>query len=70
MNLTPLFYPFVFKLKRLNGKYGLPPLPHANVRLHAGCDPGSLTLKQLRRTVTEHALVELARIKRTRRATP
>ena len=47
-------------LKRLDRKYGLPPLPHVDVYLHAGGDPKSPALKQLRRTVTGHALVELA----------
>jgi len=48
------------QLKRLDGKYGLPPLPRVDVCLHAGGDPASPALKQLRRTVTEHALLELA----------
>jgi len=39
---------------------GLPPLPHVDVCLHAGGDRKSPALKQLRRTVTGHALVELA----------
>lgn len=47
------------QLKRLDGKFGLPPLPRVDVRLHAGGDPASPALRQLRRTVTEHALVEL-----------
>ena len=36
--------------------------------MHAGGDPESPALKQLRRTVTEHALVELAGKKKKRRA--
>ena len=48
------------RLKRLDRKDGLPPLPHVDVCRHAGGDPKSPALKQLRRTVTEHALVELA----------
>ena len=51
-------------LKRLDRKYGLPPLPYVDVCLHAGGDPESPALEQLRRTVTEHALVELAGKKR------
>jgi hypothetical protein len=35
-------------------------LPHVDVCLHAGGDPKSPALKQLRRTVIGHALVELA----------
>jgi hypothetical protein len=49
----------LLQLKWLDGKYGLPPL-HVNVCLHAGSDLESLALKQLRRTVTDHALVALA----------
>ena len=56
------------QLKRLDGKYGLPPLPRVDVCLHAAGDPESPALKQLRRTVTEHMLVELA--KRGRRHGP
>ena len=57
------------QLKRLDGRYGLPPLPRIDVCLHAGGDPTSPALKQLRRTVTEHALMELAGKRRTRPAT-
>src|SRR6185312_16507006 len=56
------------QLKRLDGKLGLPPMPRVDVCLHAGGDPESLALKQLRRTATEHALVELAGNKRARPA--
>jgi DNA-binding transcriptional LysR family regulator len=47
-------------LKRLDRKDGLPPLPHVDVCLHAGGAPESAALGELRRTVTEHAQVELA----------
>jgi len=58
------------QLKRLDGKYGLPPLPRAEVCLHAGGDPESSALRQLRHTVTEHAMVELVGKKRTRSIKP
>jgi len=45
------------QLKRLDGKYGLPPLPRVEVCLHAGGNPESSALRQLRHTVTEHAMV-------------
>ncbi len=45
---------------------GLPPLPRVDVCLHAGGNPEPAALEQLRRTVTEHALGELAGKKRTR----
>ena len=48
------------RLKRLDRKDGLPPLPHVDVCLHAGGAPESAALGELRRTVTEHAQVELA----------
>lgn len=51
---------FPTQMKRLDGKYGLPPLRRVDVCLHAGGDPESAAMKQLRRTVMEHALVELA----------
>ncbi|WP_426663532.1 LysR substrate-binding domain-containing protein [Rhodanobacter aciditrophus] len=47
-------------LIRLDGRHGLPPLPRVDVCLHAGGEPASPALRQLRRTVTEHALAELA----------
>lgn len=56
------------QLKRLDGKYGLPPLPRVDVCLHAGGDPASPALMHLRRTVTEHALVELAQKKQKTRS--
>lgn len=54
------------QLKRLHGKYGLPPLPRVDVCPHAGGDPESPASKQLRRTVTEHALTELPGNKKRR----
>ncbi|MHB1056304.1 MAG: LysR substrate-binding domain-containing protein [Rhodanobacter sp.] len=53
------------RLIRLDGRHGLPPLPRVDVCLHAGGDPASPALKQLRRTVTEQALAELAGKKAT-----
>ncbi|HET6807110.1 MAG TPA: LysR substrate-binding domain-containing protein [Frateuria sp.] len=47
-------------LIRLDGRHGLPPLPRVDVCLHAAGDPESPALRQLRRTVTEHALAALA----------
>lgn len=47
-------------LSRLDGRHGLPPLPRVDVCLHGDTDPASPALKQLRRTVTEHALAELS----------
>jgi DNA-binding transcriptional LysR family regulator len=60
------------QLVRLDGKYGLPSLPRVDVCLHAGGDPEAPALKQLRRTVTEHALVELAGTRKnvTRKVSP
>lgn len=46
-------------LSRLDGRHGLPPLPRVDVCLHGEGDPASPALKQLRHTVTEHALAEL-----------
>ena len=45
---------------------GLPPLQRVDVCLHAGGDPESPALKELRRTVTEHVLVEVAGKKKRR----
>jgi DNA-binding transcriptional LysR family regulator len=47
-------------LARLGGRHGLPPLPRVDVCLHGGEDAASPALRQLRRTVTEQALAELA----------
>lgn len=47
-------------LTRLDGRHGLPPLPRVDVCLHGNTGSASPALKQLRRTVTEHALAELA----------
>ncbi|HET7415150.1 MAG TPA: LysR substrate-binding domain-containing protein [Arthrobacter sp.] len=58
------------KLIRMDGKYGLPPLPRVDVCLHAGGDPASPALRQLRHTVAEHALVELAGKKNVARQAP
>ena len=45
----------------MDGKYGLPPLPRVDVCLHPRGDLESPALGKLRRTLTKHALVELAR---------
>jgi hypothetical protein len=42
-------------------------LPRVDVCLHAGGDPASPAPRQLRRTATEHALVELAGKKKKER---
>jgi len=47
-------------LTRLDGRHGLPPLPRVDVCLHGDTDLASPALKQLHRTVTEHALAELS----------
>jgi DNA-binding transcriptional LysR family regulator len=47
-------------LTRLDGRHGLPPLPRVDICLHGGGDPASPALRQLRRSVTEHALAQLA----------
>lgn len=45
--------------RRLDGKRVLPPRPRVDACLHAGGDPESPAQKQLRRTVTGHALESL-----------
>jgi DNA-binding transcriptional LysR family regulator len=47
-------------LTRLDGRHGLPPLPRVDICLHGAGDPASPGLGQLRRTVTEQALAQLA----------
>jgi hypothetical protein len=47
------------QLKRLDGKSGPLPLLGVDICLLAGGDPAS-ALKRLRRTMSEHAMVELA----------